>query len=77
MNQVQQAIAQLYAKMGEYNIPATKLADASGVTRITLSNWRHGKAVPSLDKYLQVADALNQLVQERQNVSQCSTVSAE
>jgi transcriptional regulator with XRE-family HTH domain len=77
MNRVKEAVGSLYAKMGEYNIPATKLADASGVTRITLSNWRHGKAVPSLDKYLQVADALNQLVQERQNVSQCSKVSAE
>lgn len=65
MTEVSKAVGRIYAQMGEHNISALKLADASGVTRVTLSNWRHGRAAPSLDKFLAVQSALDRLIAEK------------
>lgn len=59
-------VANLYAEMARYKINASQLAIASGVTRVTLTNWRYGHAMPALDKWLTVKDALAKLVGERQ-----------
>ena len=65
MNEVTKAIGHIYAQMGEYNISAIKLAAASGVTRVTLSNWRHGRSSPTLDKFLAVQFALDAMIAEK------------
>lgn len=65
MNDVEKAIGRIYAQMGEYNISGLALAKASGVTRVTLSNWRHGKSTPSLDKFLAVQFALDAMIAEK------------
>lgn len=77
MIEVEKAIGRIYAQMGEYNISALSLAKASGVTRVTLSNWRHGKSTPSLDKFLTVQFALDSLVAEKRNQTGAVNVQAE
>jgi transcriptional regulator with XRE-family HTH domain len=43
------------------------LAEASGISRVTLSNWRNGRHAPTLEAFLTVEDTLSQMIAERTN----------
>lgn len=68
MSKVERAIGKLYGLAAEHRITMASLADAAGVTRVTLSNWRSGRSSPTLDKYLDVVEALDAMVAEKQGV---------
>lgn len=61
----EKAVGKLYGLAAEHKITMTKLAAASGVTRVTLANWRAGRTVPRLEEFLSVTAALDELVAER------------
>jgi len=63
---VRNEVEKMCIQMMRYNITGSELAKAAGVTRITLTNWKYGKAVPSLDKWLQVQNALENLIGARE-----------
>jgi transcriptional regulator with XRE-family HTH domain len=65
MSRSQRAIGRLVGRAAEHRVSMTRLADAADVTRVTLSNWRSGRSIPSLEKYLAVEDALNDLINEK------------
>lgn len=65
MTRSEKAVGKLCGKAAEYRIKMTDLADASGVTRVTLSNWRAGRTVPLLEQFLAVEEALEHLVADR------------
>ena len=59
---VRSEVENMYLQMMRHNITGSELAKSAGVTRITLTNWRYGRTVPSLDKWLQVQNALETLI---------------
>ncbi len=65
MTRSEKAVGKLCGKAAEYRIKMTDLADASGVTRVTLSNWRAGRTIPMLEQFLAVGEALDRLVADR------------
>lgn len=62
MNLVQSAIAEIYALSAAHKITATDLANQSGISRVTLSNWRNGRNKPTLEAYLQVKQTLDCII---------------
>lgn len=69
MSKVENAVADLYAEMGRHRITAVALADRAGITRVSLGNWRNGRAIPSLSAWLDVQAALDEIVAERKKGS--------
>lgn len=65
MTRSEKAVGKLCGKAAEYRIKMTDLADVSGVTRVTLSNWRAGRTIPMLEQFLAVEEALDRLVADR------------
>lgn len=65
MTRSEQAVGRIYGRAAEHRITMTKLAEAAGVTRVTLANWRSGRTSPRLEEFLAVEAALNDLVAER------------
>lgn len=68
MTRSERAVSRLYGKAAEYRISMTALAEAAGVTRVTLSNWRAGRTQPLLEAYLAAEEALEALVADKQGV---------
>lgn len=68
MTPTEQAVGRLYGRAAEYKIPIGRVADLAGVTRVTLSNWRSGRSVPSLDKFLACEAVLDELVADKNRV---------
>jgi transcriptional regulator with XRE-family HTH domain len=60
-----QAIMRIYARAAEHNITAIELANAAGLSRVTLSNWKCQRATPMLEAYLAVESALEDLISEK------------
>ena len=58
---VQAAMAKFFARMLAAGVNLSQLSRASGITRVTLSNWKHAKSEPTLEKYLEADDALKEL----------------
>lgn len=46
----------------EYNISQTKIAEASGFSKATISSWELGKVIPSLEDIKVVSNALSSLI---------------
>lgn len=50
----------MYKKFSEllqkHNITAYKVSKDTGITQATLSDWKHGKSTPKVDKLLKIAD---------------------
>lgn len=63
MTYTKQAVEQLFDDLADAGVSMKKMAVMSGVTRATLSNWRNGHSVPSLEKYLQVQATINEVRQ--------------
>jgi len=63
MTYTKQAVEQLFDDLADAGVSMKKMAVMSGVTRATLSNWRNGHSVPSLEKYLQVKATINEVRQ--------------
>lgn len=68
MTRSERAVSKLYGKAAEYKISMTALAKAAGVTRVTLSNWRNGRTIPTLEGFLSAEAALDDLVAEKLSV---------
>lgn len=68
MTRSERAIGRLYGKAAEYRIPMTALAEAAGITRVTLSNWRSGRTIPGLELYLAADEALDALIADKVSV---------
>lgn len=68
MTRSERAVSRLYGKAAEHKISMTALAEAAGVTRVTLSNWRSGRTIPTLEGFLCAEAALDLLVAEKQGV---------
>lgn len=60
-----QAVMRIYGRAAQHNITAGKLADAAGLSRVTLSNWKCQRATPMLEAYLAVESALEDLISEK------------
>lgn len=69
MSKSRQAILDIFQQAEAHRISKTALAEAAGVTRVTLSNWRSGRTAPTLDAYLAVCDALEGIIKSRAVVS--------
>ena len=65
MTRSEKAVGKLCGRAAEYRIKMTELSDVSGVTRVTLSNWRAGRTIPMLEQFLAVEEALDRLVADR------------
>ncbi len=69
MTRSEKAVGKLCGRAAEHRIKMTELADISGVTRVTLSNWRAGRTVPMLEQFLAVEEALETIIADRASVS--------
>lgn len=58
----QKAVARIYGRAAEYKISAKSLAAASGISRVTLSNWRNDRSAPMLEAFLTVERALDEMI---------------
>lgn len=63
MTHTQIAVEELFEELAHAGVSMKRMAAMSGVTRATLSNWRNGHSVPSLEKYLQVKATINEVRQ--------------
>ena len=61
----QKAVSRLYGRAAEYKISAKALAEASGISRVTLSNWRNDRSAPMLESFLVVERALNEMIEAK------------
>lgn len=68
MTKTEKAIGKIYGMAAEHRISMVSLAEAANVTRVTLSNWRSGRSSPTLEKFLDVKDALDAMIADKQNV---------
>jgi transcriptional regulator with XRE-family HTH domain len=59
------AVMRIFGRAAEHQITAGKLADAAGLSRVTLSNWKCQRATPMLEAYLAVEQALENLIAEK------------
>jgi predicted transcriptional regulator len=65
MTRSEKAVARIYGKAAEHRIRMTNLADAAGVSRVTLSNWRTGRSTPMLEQFLSVEAALDEIIADK------------
>lgn len=65
MNNVERAVAKLYGRAAEHKITASRLAEAAGISRVTLSNWRCGRSAPTLSAFLTVEQTLDDLIADK------------
>lgn len=59
MTLTDKALNELFARAESSGLTLSKLAILSGITRVTLSNWRNRRALPTLESYLKVSAALD------------------
>jgi transcriptional regulator with XRE-family HTH domain len=59
----------IYGRAAEHNITAGKLADAAGLSRVTLSNWKRQRSTPMLEAYLAVEQALEEMIEAKGNAA--------
>lgn len=64
MTLTEQALRQLFADIDATETTMVGLAKESGITRMTLNNWRTGRTVPSLEKFLSVRQVIDAKVQQ-------------
>lgn len=58
MNTVKKAVTELLDEATKAGLNLSQLARKSGVTRVTLSNWRNARSAPTLEKFLTVQQAV-------------------
>jgi transcriptional regulator with XRE-family HTH domain len=63
MTLTENAVEQLFADIDAANITMSKLAREAGVSRMTLNNWRTGRTLPTLEKYLSVRQVIGEASQ--------------
>lgn len=64
MTLTDEALRQLFADIDATGTSMIGLAKESGITRMTLHNWRTGRTVPSLEKFLNVRRVIDAKVQQ-------------
>lgn len=62
---VQAAMARFFARMEAAGVNLSQLSRVSGITRVTLSNWKNGHSEPSLEKFIEAEEALEELEGEK------------
>jgi hypothetical protein len=65
MTNVDQAIAKFYDLARAHKIRAYQIANESGLTRVTLSNWKSKRNEPTLGAWLLANEALQRLVDQK------------
>jgi transcriptional regulator with XRE-family HTH domain len=60
MTLTESAVEQLFADIDAAKITMSKLAREAGVSRMTLNNWRTGRTLPTLEKYLSVRQVIDE-----------------
>lgn len=63
----QKAVSRIYGRAAEYKITAKALAEHSGISRVTLSNWRNDRSAPLLEAFLTVELALEEMIAAKTN----------
>jgi transcriptional regulator with XRE-family HTH domain len=63
MTLTESAVEQLFTDIDAANITMSKLAREAGVSRMTLNNWRTGRTLPTLEKYLSVRHVIGEASQ--------------
>lgn len=63
MTLTENAVEQLFTDIDAANITMSKLAREAGVSRMTLNNWRTGRTLPTLEKYLSVRQVIGEASQ--------------
>jgi transcriptional regulator with XRE-family HTH domain len=63
MTLTESAVEQLFADIDATKITMSKLAREAGVSRMTLNNWRTGRTLPTLEKYLSVRQVIGEASQ--------------
>jgi hypothetical protein len=58
-------ISRIYADAAMHNIKAWHIAERSGIGKNVLSLWRNEKASPTLENYVKVRRALDDLINEK------------
>lgn len=64
--QVARLINKIYADAAMHNIKAWQLADRAKIGKNVLSLWRNGKASPTLESYIKVRYALDDMIDEKE-----------
>jgi transcriptional regulator with XRE-family HTH domain len=59
MTLIKDAVDSLFVDTETLGLSLANVARMSGVTRVTLNNWRSGRTLPTLEKYLVVRQALD------------------
>lgn len=62
---VKRLISKIYADAAMHNIKAWQLADRAQIGKNVLSLWRNGKASPTLENYIKVRCALDDMIDEK------------
>jgi len=60
-SKTQKALDRMFARARRSDVNLSALSRESGLTRVTLSNWRNGRGKPTLEAYLDVMEALSRL----------------
>jgi transcriptional regulator with XRE-family HTH domain len=66
MTEIEQAITGLYNLAKSHKISASQIANEAGISRMTLSNWKHKRNEPTLSAWLLAQQALDRLVAQKQ-----------
>lgn len=64
MTLTDQALQQLFKDIDATGVTMVCLGAESGVTRMTLNNWRTGRTVPALNKFLSVRRVIDGRLQQ-------------
>lgn len=59
MKLTQEALRQLFNDIDATGVTMVYLAEQSGITRMTLNNWRAGRTTPTLEKFLSVKEVID------------------
>ena len=64
MTLTNEAVSQLFKDIQSSGIAQLHLAKECGISRMTLNNWRTGRTVPSLEKFLSVRQVIDGKLQQ-------------
>lgn len=67
-NEVKTLVRQIFDDADRYGIHAYEIANRAGVSPNGVSYWRNGRTKPSLESYLKVRKAADDLISEKSSI---------
>jgi transcriptional regulator with XRE-family HTH domain len=67
-NEVETLVRQIFDDADRYGIHAYEVANRAGVSANGISYWRNGRTKPSLESYLKVRRAADELIVEKSSI---------